>query len=161
GGGTEATSAPPYRLLDGAGHFTAPGSEAEAIVGDVTKVAVSAKHPPGLYGSEDGFRALNLLDENAELTPCDISAAGNATVRPYPTAAPTPIAPWLIALAVALLVIDALAVLWLNGGLRWRRPRAAATAAVALLAFAALAATGGQSRADEATDAFAAAALDK
>ena len=28
-------------------------------------------HPPGLYGSEDGFRALNLLDDKATLPPFD------------------------------------------------------------------------------------------
>ena len=158
--GGETTSAPPYRLLDGFGRFAAPGGAAEAIVGDIGAIVVGPKHPPGLYGSEEGFRAVNLLGADATLPPFAPPPADGVTVRAYPTANPTPLAPWLIALAVALLAIDALAVLWLNGGLRWRRPRAA-TAAGVLVALAALAGTGGQPRADEAADAFAAAALDK
>ena len=102
------------------------------------KIQPGPSHPPGLYGNEDGFRALNLIDDNATLAPFNPAASGSANVRPYPTAAPVEISPWLIALAVALLAIDALAVLWLNGGLRFRR-RQTATASIALVAGLALA----------------------
>jgi hypothetical protein len=122
---------PPYRLLDGFGHFSAATADAEPIVGDVTKVVPGLSHPPGLYGNEEGFRALNLLGDNAVLPPFDPAVAGSASLRPYPTASPIEISPWLIAFAVALLAIDALAVLWLNGGLRFRR-REPAAAAIAL-----------------------------
>jgi hypothetical protein len=128
-----AQAVPPYRLLDGYGHFTSPSAEAEPLLGDISNLKPSAEHPPGLYGSEDGFRALNLLDENATLPAFDAAVSGTASVRPYPTAAPLEIAPWLIALAVALLALDALAVLWLNGGLRFFRGRRAATAAALLV----------------------------
>ncbi len=125
-GNNVATAVPPYRLLDGYGHFSAATADAEPIVGDVTKVVPSLSHPPGLYGNEEGFRALNLLPDNANLAPFDPAVSGGATVRPYPTSSPIEISPWLIALAVALLTIDALAVLWLNGGLRFRRREPAA-----------------------------------
>jgi hypothetical protein len=161
GGTADAAGAAPYRLLDAAGHFTPPGDAAEPITGDIAKVTVGAQHPPGLYGSEDGFRALNLIDEKAELAPFDIATGPSATVRPYPTATPTAIAPWLIALAIALLILDAVAVLWLNGGLRWQGRRRAATAAMLVLAFGGLLAAGGNSRADEASDRFALEAVDK
>src|SRR6185295_16077720 len=115
---------------------------------------------------EDGFRALNLIDDNATLAPFDPAVAGNATLRPYPTAAPVEISPWLIALAVALLAIDALAVLWLNGGLRLRRrqPAAAALALVAGLALAMAAphaSRAADATADAAADALAMKATDK
>ena len=64
---TETASAQrPYRLLDGSGHFSEPTAEAEAVSGD-TGIAIGPQHPPGLYGSEDGFRALNLLNEASTL----------------------------------------------------------------------------------------------
>jgi hypothetical protein len=161
GGTADAAAAAPYRLLDAAGHFTPPSDAAEPISGDIAKVVVGPQHPPGLYGSEDGFRALNLLDEKATLAPFDLADVSAVTVRPYPTATPTPIAPWLIALAIALLILDAVAVLWLNGGLRWLGGRRAATAAMLMLAFAGLIAPVGNSRADEASDRFALEAVDK
>jgi hypothetical protein len=82
-------------------------------------------------------------------------------VRDYPTAAPTVLSPWLIALAAGLLGLDALAVLWLNGGFRWRPRRAAATTAAIVLSVAALFGGGDRANADEASDAFALSAMDK
>jgi hypothetical protein len=162
GSGAEASSAPlpAFRLLDGAGHFTAPTTDAEPLGGDIAKVRPNLQHPPGLYGSEDGFRALNLLDETATLAPFAIPQSSQTTVRTYPTAAPTVLSPWLIALAAALLALDALAVLWLYGGLRFRPRRAAATAAIVLAALGLFAAPN-RTNADEASDTFALAALDK
>ena len=158
---TQAQAAPPYRLLDGAGHFTEPTAEAEAVSGDLSAVTVGPQHPPGLYGSEDGFRALNLLGDKAELPAFDIVGVAGASVRTYPTVAPTVLAPWLIALALLLLSLDAIAVLWLNGGLRWRRTGPAAGTAAIALAVGLLLAGGQRSFADEAADQFALAALDK
>jgi hypothetical protein len=128
-----AQAVPPYRLLDGFGHFTAPTAEAEPLLGDISDLQPGVEHPPGLYGSEDGFRAVNLLGEDATLPAFDAAVSGTASVRPYPTAAPLDIAPWLIGVAVALLALDALAVLWLNGALRFFRGRRAATAAALLV----------------------------
>ena len=154
-GSNVAQAVPPYRLLDGYGHFSPPTSDAEPLSGDVTTVQPGPNHPPGLYGTEDGFRALNLLGDNATLTAFDPSGTANVTVRPYPTAAPVEISPWLIAVAIALLAADALAVLWLNGGLRFRR-RQPAAAAIALFAALALGAAVGAphlARADAAASA--------
>jgi hypothetical protein len=159
-----AQAVPPYRLLDGYGHFSAPSADAEPLSGDITTLQPGPTHPPGLYGNEEGFRALNLLGDNATLPPFDPSAAGNVSVRPYPTASPIEVSPWLIALAVLLMAVDALAVLWLNGGLRFRR-RAAAAAATALFAVLLAAAAPFSARAaspadQAAADAFALKATD-
>jgi len=158
---TSMQAAPPYRLLDGSGHFTQPTAEAEAVSGDLAAVTIGPQHPPGLYGSEDGFRALNLLDDKAELPALDLAGLADASVRAYPTVTPTVLAPWLISLAVLLLALDAIAVLWMNGGLRWRRPRPAATTAAIALAIALLVAGGQRLSADEASDQFALGAMDK
>jgi hypothetical protein len=84
-------------------------------------------------------------------------------MRAYPTTSPTVLSPWLIALAVGLLGLDALAVLWLNGGMRWRlRRRAAATTAAGLiLAGAALLMPQNRVNAEETSDAAALAAMDR
>jgi hypothetical protein len=163
GGGADVASAPlpAYRLLDGAGRFAAPTADAEPLAGDVSKVAVNLRHPPGLYGAEDGFRALNLLAADAALTPFAPPPSDKTTVRSYPTAAPTILSPWLIALAAGLLGLDALAVLWLNGGLRWRPRRAATTTAAVALAALAMFSGSDRTNADEASDTFALAAMDK
>jgi hypothetical protein len=144
---------PPYRLLDGYGHFVNPGPEAKPIAPGATSVAVNVEHPPGLYGSEDGFRSLNLIDEKAALKPFDAARLGGASVQPYPTEAPVELRPGLFAAALALFAADAVAVLLLNGGLALRR-RAAAAALV--LGIALTAGSGGHAvRADEAADQFA------
>ena len=81
-------------------------------------------------------------------------------MRPYPTATPTFLTPWFLAVALGLILADALAVLWLNGG--WRRPRrAAATMAIVALGAVLCAHPGSRAFADEAADTFALAALDK
>ncbi len=149
----------PYRLLDGYGRFASPGSDAEPIVGNLAAIVPGPTHPPGLYGSEDGFRALNLIDDKTTLVPFRPPAGEGVSVRAYPTASPVVIAPWLIALAAALLALDALAVLWLGGGLRWLR-RTPAPATLALVIAALLTLPGNRATADEASDQFALNAVD-
>jgi hypothetical protein len=144
---------PPLRLLDGFGRFAPPGSDAKAIPADGS-VAVAAAHPPGLYGTEDGFRSLNLMDDRATLVPFDATVAGDATLRAYPSEAPLELRPWLLAAALVLFLLDALAVLFLNGGFALRR-RAATAAMVVVAALALLAMPLGNARADEAADQFA------
>src|SRR4029079_696188 len=83
-----------------------------------------------------------------------------AAVSPYPTETPLEFRPGLFAAALALFLADALAVLWLNGGLAFRR-RGAATAVALLAALAAGVGHGGRALADEITDRFALEAVDK
>jgi len=144
---------PAYRMLDGYGRFVAPGSEAPPLPADLPETAASAAHPPGLYGSEDGFRAMNLLASDSELIPLDTSGLTGATRVAYPSEAPTPIGPYLLGIALLLLLIDALAVLWLAGALQPRR--ATAAAATVLAAGLAFAMPVHGLRADEAADRFA------
>jgi hypothetical protein len=144
---------PAYRLLDGYGRFAAPATEAPPLPANLPETAASAAHPPGLYGSEDGFRAMNLLASDSELVPLNTSRLTGAARVAYPSEAPTEIGPYLLGIALALLLIDALAVLWLAGALQ---PRRAVSAAALLLAAGLIFALPVHGlRADEAADRFA------
>ena len=146
-----AQSIAPWRLLDGYGRFTAPGSEARPIPAGQREVAVGTQHPPGLYGSEAGFQAVNLFNANSAIEPFDETAIGAETeMRPYPTESPTELGPWLLMIALALMILDALAVLWLSGAMQLRRRGFAA--GLALLAILPLVTQPGPARADEESD---------
>ncbi|WP_421726551.1 DUF4159 domain-containing protein [Bauldia sp.] len=123
----DVATVPPFRLLDGYGRFVTPGPDAQPIPATGAEPVPGPNHPPGLYGTEEGFRSLNLLSETTALTPLDLSIIPDATVIPYPDETPLDLRPWLLALALALFLADALAVLWLNRALTFRRPQAAAT----------------------------------
>ena len=150
----------PYRLLDGYGRFVTPNAEAQPLAGDIAAVTPGIDHPPGLYGTEEGFRALNLLGDKAALPALDLAQASGVTLRAYPTAKPTDLAPWLLAAALLLLALDALAVLWLGGALRIRRRAAAAAMLIAALAGGA-ALFAPPAHADAAGDTFAMEAVSK
>jgi hypothetical protein len=130
----DAQPVPPWRLLDGYGRFTTPDAEAQPIRADDTEISVDAEHPPGLYGTEEGFQAVNLLDGDAEIAPFDATAIADASLQAYPTEAPLEFGPWLLAAALALFILDALAVLWLAGSLRFWQRAVAATLALMITA---------------------------
>ncbi len=133
---TEATLLPPLRLLDGYGRFVSPSAEALPIpVADFGKIVPERRHPPGLYGTEDGFQALNLFGDDAALRELDLSGLGAEAVElTYPTEGPTDLAPALLLAALALLLADGVAMMVLRGDVSgWRRGAAARAGAIAVL----------------------------
>jgi hypothetical protein len=121
----------PASTLDGFGQLVAPPSTAAAIpANEVAAAPASPRHPPGLYGPENGRRALNL---SAHIAPPEAAPRlADARIEPIAGRAPErAVGPWLIALALALLAIDLLISLGLRGLLR---PAAAALLLAALLA---------------------------
>src|SRR5690606_16062 len=131
---TEATLLPPLRLLDGYGRFVSPSAEALPIpVADFGKIVPERRHPPGLYGTEDGFQALNLFGDDAALRELDLSGLGAEPVElTYPTEGPTDLAPARLLAALALLLADGLAMKVPRGDVSgW--PGAAAAAGVAMM----------------------------
>lgn len=110
---------PPLRLLNGYGRFGPPPPEVTPVTAaEFRDAQASRKFPPGLYGSEDGFRALNLLQPDDTLATLDTSPLGpNATVTAYPSSDPVDMRATFFTLAFLLLVIDAIAVIVLAGGL--------------------------------------------
>jgi N-terminal double-transmembrane domain len=138
-GSPQANSLAPWRLLTERGALTAETGNARPIAaGPNRPQAASFDNPPGLYGSEDGFVALNLLPPGAELHPLDRPSSVAVTTAPLLGEVATPLKPTLLALALLLLFADAVIVLFMGGAFA-RLPKRAAAAAVIGLAFLAAA----------------------
>ncbi|MEW5420614.1 DUF4159 domain-containing protein [Amorphus sp. 3PC139-8] len=151
-GDAQGAPLPPLRVLDGAGRFTDPGSAVRPLPVRAENVVIGPEHPPGLYGTEDGFRALNLLSEGDSLTPLDLGALGDRAVeRDYLSEGPIDLKRWLLGASAGLLLLDALAVLVLAGGLSVGRRQAAAVL-IAAAAVGFMAAPGPAQAADETFD---------
>lgn len=149
-----ATSLAPYRMISADGALVPPTPDARPLVPGAGRLPVTFENPPGLYGSETGVFAHNLLNAESSFAPL---------VRPQITVPVTTIqyafdesqnlkGP-LVAAALLLMVLDTLAVFWM-GGLFSRRPRragtAAATTAALLIALGALVGHADVARADDA-----------
>ncbi|MCM5559846.1 DUF4159 domain-containing protein [Pleomorphomonas sp. JP5] len=117
-----ATILPPLSLLDGYGRASAPTTGVTGIrATDIATLRPSRSTPPGLYGSDDGFRALNPMRPDMIYTSPGLGALGDG-VRRISLVAETAIdlSPFGFALAFLLLLVDGLAVTALAGGFRWR-----------------------------------------
>lgn len=129
-------SLPPNRLLNGFGAFEPAGPIARPLPPSYAGRA-SAEHPPGFYGPPDGMVAVNALLPADRLAPLDLAPLGG-TVEPLRAGEPHDLRGPVLIAAMALLLLDALAVLFLAGGLaRLGRRRAASAALVAALALGA------------------------
>jgi hypothetical protein len=122
---TEAIA--PTRVLDGYGAFTAPPASVRPLPPGFTGRA-TAEHPPGFYGPPEGLVGVNALNPTDRLSPLDLTGFG-ARMETYRLTEPTDMRAPLFIAALAMLVLDALIVFWLGGGLArlaWRRPAKAA-----------------------------------
>jgi Domain of unknown function (DUF4159)/Aerotolerance regulator N-terminal len=128
GDGTAATSGqdaaaaeaqnilPPIRMLDGAGALKAPPATAEPIKASALAETVPSRlHPPGYYGNGASPRAVNVLTPKSTLPPFPV-LAGSVQHLNYENAASTPLKPWMLALGLALLFADIIAILILQAG---------------------------------------------
>ena len=115
----------PAETLDGFGQLGPPPPAAAALTGRALAAASAGpSHPPGLYGPENGRRALNLSTHLPR--PEGAPPVPGASVQALGGAAPERrFGPWLLAAALGLLAIDLLVSLRLRG--LWRH---AATAAL-------------------------------
>jgi hypothetical protein len=132
---TERGPAPtiaPARLLDGFGNFTAPGPTARPIPADFTGPAV-ADHPPGFYGPPEGLVAVNALAPDARLNPLRLGPLQNRA-ESYSQGEPVDLRPGVLMGVFSLLLLDALIVFLLAGGIaRLLHRRAAAVLVLAVL----------------------------
>jgi hypothetical protein len=147
-----AAALPPFRLLTAEGALSAEIGTARPLemrAGQPPRTGFD--NPPGLYGTEDGFVALNLLPAGAMLRPLDTSAAGvSTTSEPLIGETAKSLRPALFIAAFLMLIADSLIVLFMNGAFaRLPKARSATTATVllALGAFAAMSPT--DARADD------------
>lgn len=134
--GTRAVPAvPPTRILDGFGAFSPPPTTARPIPTNFAARA-TADHPPGFYGPPEGLVAVNTLAPVDRPLPLDVTPL-NARLDVYRHGEPLDLRGPIFIAALALLLLDALVVIMLSGGLgamRHRRGAAAALVAGALLA---------------------------
>ncbi len=120
---------PASRVLDGFGAFTAPPATARPIPAGFTGRA-NADHPPGFYGPPEGLVAVNTLKPDDKPAPLDFAPL-NARLEIYRHGEPLDLRGPVFVAAFALLLLDALVVFWLAGGLMsLRHRRGAATAAL-------------------------------
>jgi uncharacterized protein DUF4159/aerotolerance regulator-like protein len=128
--GTDASAVyPPYSTLDGFGHARKAPAEALPVRGaELARTDASALHPPGLYGSEGAQVAINAVGARDVLTPF-----GNlgARIQAYTGTSALALEAPLLALAILILLADAILSLWLRGYVLL--PRRAASRAGALL----------------------------
>ncbi|RUX31335.1 DUF4159 domain-containing protein [Mesorhizobium sp. M7A.F.Ca.US.011.01.1.1] len=148
-----AASLAPYRMIAADGSLVPPTPDARPLVPGAGALPVTFENPPGLYGSETGVFAHNLLEADSTLAPL---------ARPQITVPITSIQyafdesrnlkGALVAAALVLMLLDTLAVFWM-GGLFSRRPRragAVATTAAVLIALGSLFGHADRARADDA-----------
>jgi hypothetical protein len=116
------------RVLDGFGAFTAPSASVKPVPANFSARA-NADHPPGFYGPPEGLLAVNVLTPADRLQPLDYVGL-NARREAYRLSEPLDLRGPIFLGALGLLLLDALVVFWLSGGiarlLRRRRPAAAA-----------------------------------
>ncbi len=85
---------------------------------DFATTHASRETPPGLYGTEDAVRALNLMEDEDNLVPLDLTPLSMATLLDYPSEKPLDLRGWFFSIAILLALLDTLALLWLSGKLR-------------------------------------------
>jgi hypothetical protein len=125
----------PLQTLDGFGTLRSPPPTAQAIpAASIAELKPSADNPPGYYGPDGAPRALNLATNSTTLKPLP-ALPSSAERRAYEGQTATPLKPHMLAAALALLLIDVTAILWMQmggfGGGRLRPARA--TAATVML----------------------------
>ncbi|MEA2976650.1 MAG: hypothetical protein QOF19_2170 [Alphaproteobacteria bacterium] len=132
---------PPTRVLDGFGAFVPPPSSARPIPMDFSGRA-NAEHPPGFYGPPEGLIAVNTLAPADRMALLDFSPL-NASRGQYMVGEPQDLRGLVFLTALGLLLLDALVVFWLAGGiarLTFRRRPATAIIALGITAAALLSA---------------------
>lgn len=115
--GTGDQPLPPLRVLDGFGRLTAPGADVEPLPpGSDPEAAAGPRHPPGYYGVETAFRALNLTIPAEGLPAFDAGPlAGRLKTGDLAAGGPVDLKPGGLVLAMVLFIADGLIVLALAG----------------------------------------------
>ena len=125
----------PARMLDGYGVLSAPPGAAKPVPANFTSRA-TGDHPPGFYGPPEGLLAVNTLIAADKPEVID-TAPLNARRDVYRVSEPLDLRGPIFLAALALLLLDALVVFWLAGGVRRlmrSRRRAVATGIALVLA---------------------------
>ena len=106
----------PTRTLDGFGVLGTPPLTAKPIPMNYSGIA-TADHPPGFYGAADALTAVNTLAPDEKLEPASFEGL-RFDMESLRKAEPVDLRPAMVVAAFVLLLADALASLWLAGGVR-------------------------------------------
>jgi len=136
----------PRRVLDGFGVLGPPPPTAEPLpAGEAATAVPGPQHPPGLYGPLGGSHAVNVIRTDAELRP--LEPVSSAQMGVYRSGGTVDLASWLFMAAVAVFIVESLAILLMSlrsgGG---RLARRAAAGAIALFLPLAMAATNAEAQ---------------
>jgi hypothetical protein len=125
----------PARTLDGFGVLSAPPGSAKPVPANYASRA-TGDHPPGFYGPPEGLLAVNTLIATDKPDVVDVASL-NARRDVYRLSEPRDLRGPIFLAGLGLLLIDALVVFWLAGGLsRLTRTRRRAVATGLALAMA-------------------------
>jgi hypothetical protein len=119
--GRDVPVVPPTRVLDGFGAFTTPPATAKPVASNYRGRA-DAEHPPGFYGPPEGLVAVNTLMADDRPAPLDVTPL-NAKLDVYRHGEPLDLRGPVFLAALALLLLDAVVVILLSGGLSNMRAR--------------------------------------
>lgn len=115
---------PPYKSLNAKGSLTtADGNTNPLEIRANGEVVLTSQTLPGLYGTEEGWQAINLLKDDDQLNPIALPESEIDIQRSnLETGSVTELKPWFLLMALALLMLDALIVLIMSGMLsRFKR----------------------------------------
>jgi len=115
-------------VLDGFGVFEAPPPTARPVPANYAGRA-KADNPPGFYGPPEGLLAVNTLAPADRIAPIDFAAI-NARIEPYRIGEPEDLRGPIFLAALGLLLLDAVVVFWLAGGIYRLLPRRRVIASV-------------------------------
>ncbi|WP_206419860.1 DUF4159 domain-containing protein [Minwuia thermotolerans] len=118
----------PQTVLDGFGRSARPGPTVRPLnQAAVAETPIGPRHPPGLYGEDAAALAFNVGDRAAQ--PVRLGDLPAGVLRGEIGGDPErDLGPWLLALALALLLADFVIALWLRGHHRFSRRSATASA---------------------------------
>ncbi len=138
-----ATELAPLSTLDGYGVLTSPGPKASNITAEQIQEegSIGPLAPPGYYGEGSLRRAHNLGGDIAALSPLPAPSVG-VTLSSYGESREFPFGPWLITLALLLLLSDFVISLILRGHFTGAKGMATQTGLIALICLVGFAASG-------------------
>ncbi|MEL6921099.1 MAG: DUF4159 domain-containing protein [Pseudomonadota bacterium] len=128
---------PPLRMVSANGDLTTPSENVRPLVLADAETLPDHQNPAGTYGTPESFIAKNMFRQGETLSPFALpQSAPSAQQLPLMDQRQSSLAGWVFLAAFLLLLIDTLAVLWINGYLRQFIGRATPAAAGLALAVA-------------------------